>query len=118
MKKSIPSTKPTKGVTHIKVSVGYELGGSNWYTGGTNRRGTYLYVTPVKHEDFNGMVIESTILGSGNKVLLKEQGRRNTKKEGLAWSLIEPKSEEIARMWEEGRYDEITAICNEVSSQL
>ena len=118
MKKSVPSIRPTEKVTHIKVSVGYELGGHNWYSGGTSRRGTYLYITPVRHYDLNGTPIESTILGNGNKVLLKEQGRRNTKKEGLAWSLIEPKAEEIARMWEEGRYDGITEICNSVSSKL
>jgi len=36
-----------KGATHLEVSVSYNKGGTNYFSGGTTPRGYYLTVTPV-----------------------------------------------------------------------
>ena len=61
----------------IKVSTGYEKGGTSVWTGKDSRRGYYVYVTPVQRE--NGF--ESQVLFDGYKQLLKEVGRRGKKAE-------------------------------------
>ena len=64
----------------LEVKVDYEKGGINYFTGGYNRRGYYIYFIPMnKH---NGMVTR-TIMGSGYdsgaKVLIKEANRFSKK---------------------------------------
>lgn len=61
----------------IKVSTGYEKGGTSVWNGNNYRRGYYVYVTPVQRE--NGL--ESFALFDGYKQLLKEVGRRGKKAE-------------------------------------
>lgn len=62
------------------ISVGYEKGGYNYFTGKKNPRGIYLYLKPV-HRSVH---IEQTMLlgnmyENGYKILIKEIGRKNQK---------------------------------------
>lgn len=61
----------------IKVSTGYEKGGTSIWNGNNYRRGYYVYVTPVQ----KGNGFESQVLFDGYKQLLKEVGRRGKKAE-------------------------------------
>ena len=71
-------------VNNIKVRVFYSLGGINYFTYGHDARGYYLSVFPVKREDHGSYTSESTRLGSGYKVLLKEVKRKSEKAENEA----------------------------------
>lgn len=68
--------------THVECSVGYSLGGHNYWCGGVDPRGYYAYVTPVTVGD--GCV--SSTLGSGGKWLLVQCARRSPKRESEAVS--------------------------------
>ena len=71
--------------THIKCTLGYEIGGYSCFTGEANRRGYYLYVRAVNRKDYGeGLVSESYALLHGRKELLVECGRRSAKKEAEA----------------------------------
>jgi hypothetical protein len=61
----------------LRISVSYEEGGHNWYSGENNRKGFYAHVTPAKKDD-RGYV--STVLGAGLKCFLEEATRFNAKK--------------------------------------
>ena len=61
----------------IKVSTGYEKGGTSIWNGNNYKRGYYVYVMPVQRE--NGF--ESQVLFDGYKQILKEVGRRGKKAE-------------------------------------
>jgi hypothetical protein len=79
-----------EGENCLRISVGYEEGGHNWYSGENNRKGFYAYVTPAK-EDGSGYV--STVLGAGLKCFMEEATRFNAKKlEKLARLCMEHKS--------------------------
>ena len=71
----------------LQISVGYDLGGFNYFTYGTNKRGYYLYVTPVEVEHKNGYNTVSQTLGKGVKQLLKEVTRKSNKAEAEAEAL-------------------------------
>lgn len=64
-------TSEFPGNTHLNVSVFYDKGGPNYFSGGSNRRGYYVSVTPVKKE--NGCV--SYTLFTGVKLFISETSR-------------------------------------------
>ena len=67
--------------THIKVEVYYSLGGMNYFTYKTERRGYYLSVCPVTIEERDGWRSEGFTLFTGTKWLLKEVKRKSAKAE-------------------------------------
>jgi hypothetical protein len=85
MKTRIPVENPTEECTRIEVKVDYYLGGANYFSGNVNRRGIWLYVSPIKVSDGAW----STILGSGSKKLLEELPRKNAKKLKAAGDMID-----------------------------
>jgi len=92
----------------LMVEVGYELGGHNWFTGGINERGIYIYLTPCTCE--NGIVSHS-ITGkqheSGYKILLKELKRNNKNQIALASGLILPYAQQIADYYSDGQHNAV-----------
>jgi hypothetical protein len=68
------------GENGLRISVGYEEGGTNWYSGQNHTRGFYAYVTPVKEENRGGYVTVSAVLGAGLKCCLEEAGRFSAKR--------------------------------------
>jgi hypothetical protein len=81
------------GENCLRVSVGYEEGGRNWYSGEINRKGFYAYITPAEEADRGtGYASVRTTMGAGLKCLLEEAGRFNAKKlEKLAALCMEHK---------------------------
>lgn len=82
--------------THLEISVGYSLGGINWYNGKTEQRGYYLYCNPVllRPEALDDGRTYTTItsrLGVGKKLLLKTVSRQSKKAEAEAIVLASEK---------------------------
>ena len=64
-----------KNASHLEVSVYYNKGGTNYFSGGTIPRGYYISVTPVTKG--NGMI--SYTMFTGHKHLLLETSRFSAK---------------------------------------
>jgi len=77
--------------THLEVSVSYNLGGANYFSGGTIRRGFYLNVKPVTKG--RGMV--SYTLFSGKGRLLFETQRFTAKQFAKAVEMAKEFEEEL-----------------------
>lgn len=64
----------------LEIAVTYQLGGSNWFTGGTEPRGYYLRAIPqTESSSAGGFKTVGFMLGSGGKVLLLEAKRFSAK---------------------------------------
>lgn len=66
----------TEGVRTIRVKVYYDLGGPNYFSGGTKERGYWLSVTP--EERTKGMVVQTAF--SGVCELLEPASRYSAKR--------------------------------------
>lgn len=77
----------------IEVNVYYSLGGMSWATNKPEKRGMYLYVTPVELSD------NCKITGAfkGYKTLLKKMKRKNKKELEYAEGWVEKHYEAIAK---------------------
>ena len=64
----------------IKVSVGYEEGGVNYFDNRNNARGFYMHFTPIETEAFEGHTIEKMLLFHGRKALIEEAKRYKEKR--------------------------------------
>lgn len=95
---------PGPDATHVRVSVWYDLGGLNHFSGGSEPRGIYLSAAPVTLEAWEGSRIERAKMFKGRKVLLEGLNRLSQKKldawvavterdlaarQGKAWALVE-----------------------------
>lgn len=101
------------GYTHVKISLGYDKGGMNYFSGNINPRGIYLYIHPT-----NASGCQYTILGNsracGGKIFIKELSRRNRKAENTAWTIISPFLDEIVENYTIGRNDLIFALLKRI----
>lgn len=70
------TTNPNK---FIKVSVGYDDGGVNYFDNRNSARGFYMNFTPIEVESFDGHTIEKMLLFHGRRALIKETKRYNEK---------------------------------------
>lgn len=69
----------------VKVSTGYDIGGPNFLSGGTSRRGYYVYVQPVERgTGGTGLAFERHTLFAGFKKLLFEVPRQSKAKAAQA----------------------------------
>lgn len=83
----------------LKIEVGYEKGGMNYFSGQESRRGYYLYVYPVRRELVDGRVmVESFTMFRGGKKLLKEVARKSDKAYQEACSMVEQNQDFIDRI--------------------
>jgi len=88
---SIPNT-----TTELKIQVYYDKGGMNYFSGGVNKRGYYLSVTPVQIErQGNNVMIESYTAFSGIKKLILEVERQSPKSAEKAKELAESSIPEL-----------------------
>lgn len=71
----------------FKVEVTYSLGGQNYITGGTDKRGYTLTVIPVTREKRNGYVVERAKSYTGYRKFLLEVQRKSKKAEEEAISI-------------------------------
>ena len=84
----------------MEVEVFYSLGGINYFTGSTSRRGVYVCITPV---ELGERMRSFTLLGdnSGMKMLLEELPRKNAKRYEFWRNRIEERIEDILAYAEE-----------------
>lgn len=80
-----------KNATHLEVSVSYEIGGANFFSGGVTPRGYYLIVRPVSKN--NGMV--SYTMFSGQSHLLFETQRFTAKQFARAVEMAKAHEDEL-----------------------
>lgn len=81
-----------------EIDIYYSLGGPNYFSGGYNRRGIYIGVTPKTAS--NGMVEHSMF--SGTKLFLEEMPRKKPKRL-IHWvNTIQPFMEELCDVAEKG----------------
>ena len=80
-----------KGATHLEVSVFYDKGGANYFSGGTTQRGYYLSVRPVTKSD--RMV--SFVMFAGKKRFLLETARFSQKQLDRAVELAKAHEDEL-----------------------
>ncbi|MBQ7818401.1 MAG: hypothetical protein IJ341_01760 [Bacteroidales bacterium] len=97
MKKYI-ALVPTRDENSICLETGYSLGGVNWYNGDSERRGYYLYCTPIQIDtkslpDGREYQTFTQVLGKGNKLLLKEVSRQSNKAAEEAERIAEEKAD-------------------------
>lgn len=89
-----------EGQDFLKISVSYEKGGYNYFTGKQSQRGYYLYVKKVKvdrHED--GVTMESFVLyTSGYKEILLETKRKAQKYYDLAVEKMDSRWTKLAEL--------------------
>lgn len=65
----------------MEISVDYELGGYNYFTGESNPRGIYAYVKPVeKNGKFRSSILMGGLNKSGFKIFLEPLTRKSQKK--------------------------------------
>lgn len=82
IKTYVKVSNPSHNCTHIKISVHYSLGGMNYFSCRSEKRGYYLSIQPVEisehFESFTGF--------SGIKHLVLEVARQGKKNEAMAIS--------------------------------
>lgn len=83
--------------TEVRVTTGYDLGGSNFLSGTMNRRGYYVYVQPVRRGSREGG-IQSVSFGlfEGFKQLLLEVTRQSGKAEAEAEAMAAEIADRLA----------------------
>lgn len=86
------------GVNAIRVEVYYNLGGINYFTYKTEKRGYYLSVSPVNVSVRDGVKMESCVAFSGIKTLVQEVSRKSKKQEAIAESKAECMVDELISM--------------------
>ena len=85
MKKYIKVKDNSKHITHLRVELLYDLGGTNFFTSEIKERGYYLSVIPVeRHTNSQGYATESFTAFTGIKILLNGVARRSKKAENKA----------------------------------
>lgn len=114
IEKILSYNNPASKYKEIIVSIGYSLGGYNYFTGDHNARGYKLYLTPCSSGD---RFRETTLLGStcdsGVQVHLKDTNRYNAKLERKIADLIMAKAETIVQLFEQGKGNEILDLCKQ-----
>lgn len=88
-------------LNELKISVRYDKGGINYFTGQSERRGIYVHFKPVHR---GGMFETTTLLGSnkesGFKVFVRDLGRKSQKQMDDIALRMEPLADDIAKKWD------------------
>ena len=84
--------------TDLKLEVYYNKGGFNMFTHENIRRGIYFSISPVTRDES----WESYTAFSGHMICVKELNRKSDKALNEVASKVEPITEEVARMYENG----------------
>lgn len=95
----------------LKVSVDYSKGGRNYFNGRMDRRGVYVYLTPI-HREAN--VTRSIMFGgvqeSGFKVFVKETSRLSQKQIDNVAEVVFSMGEQIAELYNKQAYSSISSL--------
>jgi hypothetical protein len=85
----------------VEIEVDYELGGANYMSGGTNRRGVYAYIRPMEitGDGFTRFKLCGSTQESGVKFFIMPLARKSTKKIADVAGFIDPVAAEVAARW-------------------
>lgn len=108
-------TLPTKigEYGELEISVSYQLGGMNYFSGRTEARGYYVHLSPVSRSSSPHMssIVSRTLLGSthesGYKIKLLECSRQSAKRLATAEKIVEPLIEKFPELYASGKHQEI-----------
>lgn len=90
MQKYIKVKDNSKHITHLRVELFYDLGGTNFFTSEVEERGYYLSVTPVeRHTSSQGYTTECCTAFTGTRILLNGVARKSKKAENKAEQLAQ-----------------------------
>lgn len=103
MKRYIPIKTENNSENYLRIMMDYSLGGYNWYNGDEEKRGYYLYCSPVEKKTSyysNGepFVTYTETVGKGGKFLLKEVSRQSKKANEEALILANKRTEELVNL--------------------
>lgn len=102
----------------VEVAVHYAEGGMSYFTYKNEGRGAYVHVTPV---EISEGVVSRMLLGSteqsGFKMFVLPMDRRNAKKLEAVAEKVDAIVPEIAKMFREGKYQDIAAKVREIFPQ-
>jgi len=92
----------------LRISVDYQKGGMNYFTGDYEENGVFVYIQPCS---YNNGIIGTTITGKrqtdGYKILLKEIGRKSQKQIDLMAEKVMPYAQQIADLYSDMRHKDI-----------
>jgi len=92
----------------LKISVDYQLGGTNWGNSREEKRGIYVYIRPVERDGvFEKFGMMHDLTGNNiksNKVLVKELKRKSQKQLDRVDELLD--YDEIGKLWIAGDYNQ------------
>lgn len=92
MQKYIKVKDNSKHITHLRIELFYDLGGTNFFTSEIEERGYYLSVTPVERRtNSQGYTTECFTAFTGTRILLNGVARRSKKAENEAEQLSQEK---------------------------
>ena len=96
-------------LNELKISVRYDKGGVNYFSGNQERRGIYVYFKPVRR---SGGMVSCTLLSTnkkedGFKIFVKELGRMSQKQMDAVASKIEPLADKFASLWDSENWNAI-----------
>ena len=98
MQKYIKVKDNSKHITHLRIELFYDLGGTNFFTSEIEERGYYLSVTPVqRHTSPQGYTTEIFTAFTGIKILLNGVARRSKKAENKAEQLAQEKEHTLVQ---------------------
>jgi hypothetical protein len=100
MKRYIPIKNEKNSENFLRIMMDYSLGGVNWYNSAEEKRGYYLYCSPVEkkissYSNGEPFVTYTETVGKGGKFLLKEVSRQSKKAKEEACLLAKQKTEEL-----------------------
>ena len=96
-----------QGITHIKLTFDYYIGGYSYATYKQVPRGYYLDVLPVKRENRGSYSMESFGMFSGISYLLKTVNRKSNKAEAEAKVIANSMTDKL-----------LAEICNKAGLEL
>lgn len=107
----IPVADEKEGLNELKISVDYAKGGVNYFNGRSEKRGIYVYFTPVYR---SGGIQRSIMLGgrkeSGFKAFVRECGRMSQKQIDSVFERVEGIKDKIAELYDKEAYQTIAAL--------
>lgn len=107
------------GMNELKINADYELGGPNYFSGGYNRRGVYVYLKPLKRGDgFTQTMLLSDTASSGFKVFVKELSRKSDKTVRMVWDKVLPHADKIAELYNQRNFNEIVGIIENATASI
>lgn len=83
----------------ISVSISYNKGGRNVFTGNNEKRGWYFSITPCGIERRNGYNMISICAFSGYKMLIREISRNSQKAYDDAVKFMQDHQKEYLALW-------------------